>query len=278
MKSKVLLYTLIPFILILSACKQSDPEDVLQRIGNEVNFSGYMWDVKISESTLQGPGPNYFSGLYEDVWVDENGYLHLSISERDGRWYATEVVGRDNIGYGTYTWVVQADLENIPENIVLGLFSWDNNSFQEQANSEIDIEFAKWGDAETENTLHYSVQPSNFGPFYPERTEELETTKGAMVGVSTHSFYWSDTIVIWKSYSGEGINPNNLIAEWSFDLDNPARVKNENGLSSDPIIIPAPGETTNARMNFWIMPWIDIAPTDKLEREIVIRSFEYTPL
>lgn len=268
----------LPILFAIAGCQQSDPEDVLGRIGDVVYFSGYEWDVKIYENAQQGPGPNWFSGLYEDVWVDEKGYLHMSISNRDGRWWASEVVGRDNIGYGTYTWVVQGDLENIPENIVLGLFSWDNNSFQEAANSEVDIEFAKWGDTATNKTLHYSVQPVSFGPVYPERTYAAETPAGSLIGVSTHSFLWTDTIIIWKSYTGEGINPNNQIAEWSFTLDNPARVKNENGLSSDPVIIPGPGATTNARINFWIMPWISPAPTDQSEHEVVIRSFTYTPL
>ena len=259
-------------------CEQSDPEDVLGRIGDVVYFSGYEWDVKIYENTKQGPGTNWFSGHYEDVWVDEKGYLHMRISNRDGRWWASEIVGRDNIGFGTYTWVVQGDLENIPENIVLGLFSWDNNTFQEEANSEVDIEFAKWGDVTTNKTLHYSVQPVSFGPVYPERSFAPETPAGSLIGVSTHSFLWTDSIIEWKSYTGEGIDPANQIAEWTFTLDNPARVKNENGLSSDPVIIPSPGATTNARINFWIMPWISPAPTDNSEHEIVIRSFTYTPL
>ncbi|HAE12906.1 MAG TPA: hypothetical protein DCG24_01675 [Bacteroidetes bacterium] len=264
------------FLISLSlSCSQSDPEDVLGRQGDEVNFSGYLWDVKIFENSVMGPGPNYFSGRYEDVWVDENGYLHMHISEHDGRWYSSEVVSRDTMGYGTYTWVVQGDLQNIPENIVLGLFTWDNNTFQTDGNSEIDIEFAKWGNAEAEETLHYSVQPLNFGPYYPERTHDADTPDGSLVGVSTHSFLWTDSIIVWNSYSGEGINPDNLIASWFFDLDNPPRVKNENGISSDPIIIPAPGETTNARINFWIMTWISAGPSDGLEHEVVIRSFSY---
>jgi hypothetical protein len=271
------LFYILFSLIFISSCKQSDPEDVLQRIGDEVSFSGYTWDVKITDF-LQGPGPNYFSGFYEDVWVDEKGYLHMRIAEHDGRWYSSEVVGRDNIGYGTYTWVVQGDLENIPENIVLGLFSWDNNTFYEAANSEVDIEFSKWGDAEATETLHLSVQPVAFGPTYPERSYEADTPEGSLVGVSTHSFLWTDSIIIWKSYSGEGMDESKLIASWSFDLDNPARVKNENGQASAPVIIPEPGATTNARINFWITPWIDPIPTDGQEQEVVIRSFTYTPL
>lgn len=264
-------------VFIFNSCKQSDPEDVLQRIGDVVYFSGYTWDVKFSEVQL-GPGPNYFSHYYDDINVDENGYLHMKIAEHNGRWYSTEVVGRDVVGYGTYTWVVQADLENIPENIVVGLFTWNNSSFATQANSEVDIEFSKWGDPDLENTMHYSVQPVNFGPFYPERTRDIDTEDGSLIGVTTHSFTWTDTLIEWRSYAGDKIDPAKQIGYWSFNEDNPARVKNENGLSSAPIVIPEPEDATNVRINFWILPWVSPAPTDGVEHEIVIRSFQYTPL
>ncbi len=264
------------FALLAFGCKQSDPEEMLGRIGDVVYFSGYTWDVKIFEQYQVGPGPNYFSGHYEDVFVDENGYLHLRIAEHDGKWFSSEVISQMNMGYGKYTWVVQADLENIPENTTLGLFTWDNNTFYEEANSEIDIEISKWGDPDEENTLLFSVQPVNFGPYYPERTHLAETNAGELIGVTTHTFTWTDTLVVWYSYAGNTEDPEKLLATWSFDLDNPARVKNENGNSSLPIIIPAPGATTNARMNYWLLPWISSVPTDGLEQEVIIQKFSYT--
>lgn len=276
MKKKILL-TLFVFTAILNSCKQSEPEDVLGRIGDVVEFSGYKWDVKQNEY-LVGPGPNYFSGYYSDVFTDENGYLHLRIAEHDGKWYSTEVVTQDNLGYGKYVFVTQADLENIPENTVLGLFTWDNNSFYENANSEVDIEFSKWGNIENEYTMNYSVQPVNFGTYYSERTYNAPNNPGELVGISTHVFTWTDTLITWQSYKGDSEAADDLIAEWSFDLDNPGRVKTENGNSSAPIIIPAPGATTNARINFWILPWVNEAPTDGLEQEVVIRKFSYTPI
>ncbi|HNM28700.1 MAG TPA: hypothetical protein PKN40_02940 [Chitinophagales bacterium] len=245
------------------------------RSGDVVNFSGYIWDVKIAESYQVGPGPNYFSGYYEDVFVDEQGYLHMRIAEHDGKWFSSEVVSQMNMGYGKYSWVVQGDLENIPENITLGLFTWDNNTFFDQANSEVDIEFSKWGVASEENTMLYSVQPVNFGPTYPERTHLIETEVGDLVGVTTHTFIWTDTLITWNSYYGDTESEDKRIGTWYFNLDNPPRVKNENGNSSAAIVIPAPGETTNSRINFWLLPWISSSPTDGLEREMVIRKFSY---
>lgn len=260
---------------MLTGCKQSDPEDVLGRQGDVVYFSGYTWDVK--HATFQmGPGPNFFSRRYEDVFVDHNGYLHMRISNQNGIWFASEVITREVLGYGTYIFTLQADLVNIPENTVVGLFTWSNESFFAQANSEVDIEFAKWGDPEA-GTLHYSVQPVNFGPYYPERSHEAEVDNNALVGVSTHLFHWTDTLITWKSYAGDVVDDSKEIASWSFDLDNPPRIKYENGQASQPIVIPAPDEYTNARINYWILPHINIAPTDFQEHEIVIRKFEYIP-
>lgn len=269
---------IIAGILLINGCSQSDPDDVLGRVGDIVHFSGYTWDVKISEEYAIGPGPNYFSGYYEDVFVDEQGYLHMRIAEHDGKWYSSEVVSQMAMGYGTYTFVVQGDLENIPDNITLGLFTWDNNTFFEQANSEIDIEFSKWGNPTLHNTLHYSVQPVNFGPYYPERTNNPVTAPGELIGVTTHQFIWTDTLITWKSFRGEDADAEFQIASWNFDLDNPARIKNENGNSSAPIVIPAPGETTNARINFWLLPWVSPSPTDGMEQEVVIRKFVYQAL
>lgn len=261
---------------LLSACKQSDPEDMLGRIGDDIDFSGYKWDVKYADFQM-GPGPNYFSGLYQDVFVDHNGYLHLRIAEHNGIWYSTEVITKENFGYGTYVFTVQGDLVNIPENIVLGLFTWSTESFLTQANSEVDIEFAKWGDPDA-STLHYSVQPVNFGPYYPERTIAAEVDNNALVGVSTHMFHWTDTLITWKSYSGAEIDPGKEIASWSFDQNNPPRIKYENGIQSEPIVIPAPDEHTNARINFWILPHVNVQPTDGLEHEVVIQRFDYIPM
>lgn len=156
------------------------------RVGNEVRFSGWDWYVKTGPAPL-GPGPNLFSDRAEDIFIDGQGYLHMRIAENDGSWYSTEVVSYDTVGYGEYTWVISGDYENIPNNTVLGLFTWNTEGFFEEANSEVDIEFAKWNDPNAK-TLHTSVQPVNFGPYYPERTYEHNTEDGDLIGVSTHQY------------------------------------------------------------------------------------------
>ena len=264
-------------LLALAACKQSNPEDVLLRQGDVVHFAGRKWDIKSNEYAV-GPGPNFFSKRYSDVWVDENGYLHLNIAYHDGKWYSTEVISKDNLGYGTYAWTIQGDPHLFADNVVLGLFTWDNNSFYTQANSEVDVELSYWGNRSNPSPLTYSVQPVSFGPVYEERSHKVDMEDALLAGVTTHVFNWTDTLITWYSYPGEYRVDASSYADWSFDLNNPARVKYENGQSSVPVVIPAPGATTNARMNFWTLPHVAIGPSDGQNQEIVIRNIVYQPM
>jgi hypothetical protein len=282
LKNKTYFVLLLAFLL--SACYQSDPvppgvnTEEFGRVGDSVRFSGMDWTVKIYEDNTQGPGPNFFSGDERDIFLDENGYLHLRIVERSGKWMSTEVVADEYTGYGTYRWTIEGYPDAFPANIVLGLFTWDNNTFDEQANSEVDVEFSKWGDPEQETTLQYGVQPINFGPYYPERDYKPEYDQGTLDGVSTHEFVWTDTLISWRSYVGEYAEDDQLIGEWTFDTSNPPRVKNEGSRTSQPVVIPEPGETTSARINFWILTNIARGPVNGLTQEIIIRKYEHIPL
>lgn len=274
---KIQSYTFLFFILLGMGCKQSNPEDVLGRVGDEVTFAGRKWDVKWGTEPM-GPGPNMFSRLYDDVWVDENGWLHLTIAKHDEVWYSSEVIGQDNLGFGTYTWTIQADPMSFSENVVFGLFTWDNNTFFTDGNSEVDIEFAKWGDTASTSPTTFSVQPVSFGgQYFAERTRERDIEPADLRGVTTHTFTWTDTLITWASYKGDKAEGTPL-ATWDFDLNHPPRIKTEGGQSSQPIVIPDPGSTTNARMNLWTLPYSTIGPNNQLEHEVVIRNFEYRPL
>jgi hypothetical protein len=111
-----------------------------------IQFSGHRWQVKQSDRPV-GPGPNWFSGREENVWVDEKGRLHLRISQREGHWWCAEVYTDKNLGYGTYVFRIAGKLHELDKSAVLGLFTWDDNTFLNAANSEIDIEFARSPDA-----------------------------------------------------------------------------------------------------------------------------------
>ncbi len=278
MRLKIFVVTFWSFLILLGTlgCEQVEPQ-FNARKGNTLQFAGREWTIKHYFSRTQGPGNNYFSDHPNDVWIDKNGHLHLSIRFRNGRWECTEVVSKDKMGYGTYIFTVQGDLRNLDPNVVLGLFTWDTHN-HEQANSEVDIEFSKWGILDETKTLQYGVQPIHFSEYFAERVHKPEGDHGIWTGVSTHGFTWTDTLITWESYVGEEYGVGELISSWSFDLNNPARVKVEGNISSEPVIIPAPGDSTEARMNFWLMKGFAEGPVRKVPHEVIIRNFQYFPL
>lgn len=275
---KILLPTLsfVIALLFLNNCTIEEPE-FGSRQGDSLFFSGHWWNIKKYEEIQWGPGPNYFSANPNHVWVDDKDRLHLTISNSDGKWFATEVISTDTMGYGTYRFTILGDFVNMPENITLGLFTWDDNTFSEAGNSEVDIEMSKWGVDSTEQTLNYAVQPVAFGgDYFSERNHNPEVADVSVLnGLSTHEFTWLPNKISWKSYSGDKPDEAKVIASWFFDDTNQARVKNENGNSSEPIIIPIPGETTNTRINYWLQTFISRAPIDGKQHEVMITNFEY---
>jgi hypothetical protein len=271
----------LPLLFLIWGCKQSpppevDPNEQAYRNGNLIHFSGRDWVVKTYENNMWGPGPNYFSGNEDDITIDSRGYLHLKIVNRNNKWMSTEVIGKDKLGYGRYRFTVEGNMDQLPANVVLGLFTWDDKSFLEAANSEVDVELGKWGNANDQNVLQFGVQPINFGTLFPERMNRPKYNTGLLNGVSTHEFNWTPDSIVWRSYTGEFADPNQQFAYWKFDKFNPARPKTENGLTSNAVVIPKPGNETNARINFWINTWISPGPLSGKTEEVVIRRFTYT--
>lgn len=273
-KNIVLLFSL----LAMASCKQSPPPvpEPGPAEKGDISFSGYEWWYKSSTNAV-GPGPNLFSDSSANIWVDAQGSLHMKITNRNNQWQCAEVVSVQEMGYGTYTFTTASNVVDIDHKIVVGLFTWDTYSFQEQANSEIDIEFAKWNNAAETNTLTYSAQPvSNWPVQFTERSNvPAMTDLEPLRGISTHVFEWTPSIVRWASYAGETAS-GTPIASFEFDANNTPRQKIEGGNVSNPIVIPAPSDSTNARINTWLL--FGDAPTDGKEFELIVKSFNYTPL
>ena len=217
-----------------------------------ITFSGYDWNVKSCE-TLAGPGPNYFSDREEDVWVDEDGQLHLKITKRNGRWYCTEVFTEASLGYGKYIFYVASRVDQLDKNIVLGLFTWDDTA-PEHNYREIDIEFARWG-KETNDNAQYVVQPW-------DSPENIHTFNIELNGnYSTHIFDWRPDNVFFQSIHGHYPSPpaeEYIIESWDYTGDD----------------IPPIGQE-NVRINLWLFQ--GNPPSDSDEAEIVITAFEFVP-
>lgn len=216
-----------------------------------IQFSGYTWKVKSSVFPV-GPGPNNFSASPDDVWVDSDGRLHLRIAYRNGKWYATEVINNQSLGYGAYTFTLSSRVDLLNKNVVLGLFTWDDAAPQHNYR-EIDIEFARWGEDAGQNA-QYVVQPWT-------RAGNRHRFGMALTGnASTHRFIWKPSQIQFDSWQGRNAPPGpaDAIESWTYT-------------GSD--IPPAGGE--NARINLWLLD--GKPPSDGQEVEVVIESFVFVP-
>lgn len=209
-------------------------------------FAGQTWTVKNSAGALWGPGPNRFSDSSDNVWVDDQGRLHMKITTSGGVWSCAEVISQASFGYGTYSFTIDTPVDALDRNVVLGLFTWNDNAAYHHR--EIDIEFARWGDAGNPFNAYYTVQP------YTSAGNQSAWTLPTGYGPTTHSMRWSRTRIDFTS-SAFG----NTLRQWSYTR--------RNG-------IPRPGGE-NARINLWLLQ--GAAPADGQPVEVIISAFAFRP-
>ncbi|WP_052343567.1 glycoside hydrolase family 16 protein [Bacillus massiliigorillae] len=222
----------------------------------QIRFSGYDWDVRHND-VLQGPGPNYFSDSQSNVWVDSSGKLHMKLTYRDGSWYGAEVINREVLGYGKYTFYLDAKLDELDPNVVFGLFTYDTESpdAQKKGYREIDIEFAKWADEHYPNTQYTIWSSETKRQFHAFNSSMPQGT------YSTHSFNWQPKKVEFESLGGhyaQAPNQNFIWQRWNYQSK----------------LVPDEGKA-KIHMNLWLFN--GDAPTNNSEVEVIISKFTFDP-
>jgi Glycosyl hydrolases family 16 len=210
-------------------------------------FAGQTWSVKNSAGALWGPGPNRFSDSTDNVWVDQEGKLHLAITQVGGQWQSAEVISQASFGYGSYRFTIDTPLDALDANVVLGLFTWsDQRAYHHR---EIDIEFARWGNPANPFNAQYTVQP-----YTTNGNQRAWNVQPGYTSATTHSFRWTRNSVDFTSTT-----LGNTLQQWSYTR--------RNG-------IPRPGGE-NARLNLWLFN--GAAPLNGQPVEIVVSGFVFTP-
>ena len=212
-----------------------------------IQFSGYTWYVENSEQRVN-PGPNFWSNSPQNVWVDENGYLHLKITYSNGKWYCAELTCTQTFGYGTYAFYVASRMDNLDKNVILGLFAYKDDSH------EVDIEFSRWGNSNYHNGW-FTVQPQPYVEGRNQRSFDV-----ALSGdYTTHYFTWKPRTIYFESFHGHytvGTEPqSNIIQAFTSNTR-----------------VNAAG--AKAHINLWL--YSGFAPSDGLPVEVVIKSFKFT--
>lgn len=208
-----------------------------------IKFSGRTWHVR--GVGRGGPGPNEWDP--KQVWLDKSGYLHLRVSQIDGKWRCAELGTTERLGFGTYRFEIEGRVDQLDKNVVLGLFHYPTPDVGPDATNEIDIEFARWGDA-TAPIGNYTVWPLSADT--KRYTHSFEPKlKGTR---SVHSYTWTKNSIRFES-------PNTGVVE--YKPANPEQV-----IAQKPMPL---------NLNLWLFE--GNAPSDGKPIEIIIRSVRYTP-
>lgn len=208
---------------------------------SQIEWSGYTWKVR---SGVGGPGPNHWAASRSNIWVDDQGNLHLKIIKKGDKWYCSEIFLPQSLGYGEYTFEVSTNVETLDKNIVFGLFTYETDS------REIDIEFSKWGNAANVSGW-YSVQPP---PFNSLNQKDFALNLSGIL--TTHQIKWDSSEIYFRSDYGHGME--HLISHWTYKgANNP------------------PAGKEKLHLNVWLLK--GNAPSNLQETEVVIKSFRYVP-
>ncbi len=207
-----------------------------------VDFAGLRWNVKLG---FGGPGPNYWLDSEENVWVDSAGWLHLRIRSSGDTWYCSEVYTIEPTSYGKHRFYVVGRIDTIDRNVVFAPFLYHNDE------TEVDIEFARWGQINPPTSGQYVVQPGG-------RPGNLERFPIELTGThSTHYFNWQSDSIRFRSIHGhypEPPGPDYLIHEWLYTGTN------------------NPPQDSNLRVHINLWLFQGNPPANGCEQEVVVSS------
>jgi hypothetical protein len=212
-----------------------------------IRWDGFTWAVR---KGFGGPGPNHW--VRSNVRVDGDGYLHLRIAFDGLRWTCAELEMTDRLGFGTYSWVVDGPIDSLDPNVVLGLFDYPTTDVGQDGTNEIDVEYARWGNA-SYPPGNFTVWPAKEGLRQKGRAFDFALNGG----VSVSTFTRASTSVAFQATDLDGTP----LGSWTFAPNDPKR-----HISQAPMPV---------HINLWLFG--GDPPTDGRSVELVIRSFSFTP-
>lgn len=178
------------FIYMLNAQAKDFENNITNHRGDTIQFSGYEWVVKESFGKQTGPGNNYFSGSKDNIFIDQEGKLHLTITHRNEKWYCPELRMLKNLGRGKYSFYLDPLPQPLDKDVVIGLFLYDREDTS-NFHKEIDIEISKWG-VDTSRNTQFVIQPKETEAYRFQSDLNLATKQTIELGskkITFKSFY-----------------------------------------------------------------------------------------
>jgi hypothetical protein len=230
------------------------PSDtILKPVTQTLLFSNYTWYIK---SGIASPGPNNWNP--QNAFVDSLGRLHLKITYNalHKMWECAEVWTTVSLGFGKYEWFIDAPLNGMDKNIVLGLFNYPESPKIPDATNEIDIEYSKLADLHNKRG-NFTVWPSTLMKGYTNKTYAFKIS--LKNSYSTQRFSWSSTHVFFQSLKGWRIDNKHLISRKTFASKRFGKM------------IPQTPEPVH--INLWLFN--GLPPSNHKPMEVIINKFEY---
>ncbi len=213
-------------------------------VPRSLHFSGYDWDVR-QEPSDQGGKTNQYDP--DNAWTDEQGLLHLRITQKAGRWTCGEVSLKRSLGQGNYLFTVR-DAAQLDPAAVLAINTWDDFAV-EQNHRNLGIEISRWGEPQDRNA-QYVIQPY----YEPSNVVRFMAPPGTL----TWSFRWEAGRVAFRTARGSGAAASRgVIAEHVFTSG-----------------VPSPG---GEQVHLSLYAFANARVPLRNGVEVVIEKFEYLP-
>jgi hypothetical protein len=218
-----------------------------------ISWAGRTW--KVTSGGMAGVA----RGNPANVSLDSHGYLHLRIVDDEGKWTASELFTTEELGFGTYQWVVEGDVYAMDPTTVLGLFTYGpTHHIGVDAENEIDIEFSQWNKTCHGCNADFTVYPStgNRKPKGVSAWEDNFHVTGGML--TTARMEWFRDHISFTLMNGA--QPIGAVAEV---------IKTETYSSSATNI---PQVAVPVGINLWCFK-----KTPAKDQSVVIRDFRFVP-
>jgi hypothetical protein len=206
-----------------------------------IRFSGYDWEVRQISSNWGGKLNPYDP---RNAWVDEFGFLHLKIKHQDDQWFCADVLLKESLGQGSYSFTIR-DVSGLDPAAILRLYTWDHFKL---FNGELSVDISRWGDSQSQNgqfVVHPSYEPHNIHRFE------------APGGVVTFGFDWLPGRVSFQASRGRTQDDSNVLSKQTFTSG-----------------IPQPGGG-NIHISFY--PYGNSKIPMKVPGEVIVEAFRYIP-
>jgi len=218
---------------------------------SQLTWQGHTWNI------TNGGMAGVAKGDPSNVSVDASGRLHLNIVKKNGNWTAAELFTVENLGFGTYQWVVEGDVWNMDPHTVLGLFPYGpTHGIGKDATNEIDIEFSQWNKTcvcNADFTVYPPVHREHGAPSY-----ELNFKVDGGTNLTTARMVWTSASIVFIMMSGD--QPVGTTA-------NVLKTETYTSSKDDVPQLPIP-----VGINFWAFKAVPAA-----NQSVTIRSFRYVP-